>query len=95
MTALTLDLIKAYLRYELDGIDNDVSLSVALAAGIEWVERYTGRTISGADPDTVPAGLLHGVLLYAGAFERTRDTGEPVSLAPATAVCFPYRSVLI
>lgn len=95
MTALTLDLIKAFLRYEADNTDQDVTLAVALQAGIDWVENYTGRTIAGADPETVPAGLLHGVLLYAGMFDRLRDGDNAASLDPVIAVCFPHRTMLL
>ena len=95
MTALTLDLVKRYLRYELDAIDDDTMTTVALAAGIEWVEKYTGRAITGADPETLPAGLLHGVLLYAGMFDRLRDGDTGNMLAPVITVCFPYRTVLL
>ncbi|MGW8190155.1 head-tail connector protein [Sphingomonas hankookensis] len=95
MTALTLDLIKRYLRYELDGIDNDVPLSIALAAGIGWVEGYTGRKITGTDPNAVPPGLLHGVLLYAGVFDALRTGDATNSLEPAKLVCDPYRVVTV
>lgn len=95
MTVLTLDLVKGYLRYELDAIDNDLMLSVALQAGIEWVELYTGRAITGEDPDTIPVGMLHGVLLYAGMFDRLRDGDPDDLLVPVIAVCFPYRTMLL
>lgn len=165
MTALTLDLVKGYLRYELDGIDNDLQLGVALQAGIEWVEDYTGcvlaprevaqpvsaprrfvelnhwpvtgpvslnysadagsqtvelslfnatrpatvaatpgwttslcrapatitYTAGFADPEIIPAGLLHGVLLYAGAFDRLRDNADGGDLQPVIAVCQRFR----
>lgn len=87
MTALTLDLVKRYLRYELEGIDNDITLSVALAAGVEWVERYTGSVIADADPDTVPARFLHAVLLYAGMFDRLRDGDASNMLVPVMTAC--------
>lgn len=95
MTALTLDLVKGYLRYELDAIDNDLMLSVALQAGIEWVELYTGRAITGEDPETIPAGMLHGVLLYAGAFDQLRDGDNVALLKPAELVCWPHKVLAV
>lgn len=167
MTALTLALVKSFLRYELDSVDQDVTLSVALEAGVEWVEAFTGhalrqrqftqevdrsggyahldywpvvgepslslwqgdaeqtmqlrlfngsrpatvRAASGwpsfdpmnpakitytagyVDPETIPAGLLAGVLLYAGMFDRLRD-GEPGDLLkPVEAICWQYRRI--
>ncbi|MEN2746456.1 phage portal protein [Sphingomonas sp. T9W2] len=53
VTALTLDLVKSFLRYELESVDQDVTLSVALEAGIDWVAR-TGRSTSrSASPPAV------------------------------------------
>lgn len=87
MTAPTLDLVKRYLRYELDAIDDDTMMTVALAAGVEWVEGYTGSVIAGADPDTVPVRFLHAVLLYAGMFDRLRDGDASNMLGPIMTVC--------
>lgn len=42
MTALTLDLLKDWLRYDADAPDSDVTLSVALAAAVRHVEGQTG-----------------------------------------------------
>lgn len=95
MPTLTLELVKAFLRYDADNEDQDETLNFALQAGVQWVEQYTGRTIAGADPETVPAPLLHGVLLYAGAFDRLRDGEAATSLAPAMIVCDPYRRTLV
>ncbi|KZE16219.1 head-tail connector protein [Sphingomonas hankookensis] len=95
MTALTLDLVKAFLRYEADNTDEDATLGVALQAGVEYVQDYTGRAIAGEDPETIPAGLLHGVLLYAGAFDQARGSGGDINLAAVQAVCFRFRTVLL
>ncbi len=95
MTAPTLDLVKRYLRYELDAIDDDTMMTVALAAGVEWVEGYTGSVIAGADPDTVPVRFLHAVLLYAGAFDAARGSGGDINLGAVQAVCFRFRTVLL
>lgn len=95
MPALTLDLVKRYLGYEVEAIDHDPMLEVALEAGIDWVETYTDRTLRGADPATVPPVLLHGVLLYAGAFERMRDEGVGDLLKPAELVCWQHRKVAV
>ncbi|MBD8677931.1 phage gp6-like head-tail connector protein [Sphingomonas sp. CFBP 13720] len=169
MTALTLDLVKSFLGYEKDQIDHDDTLTLALEAGVDWVERYTGHilrprtfhqplrrsaghaaldnwpvtgepTLSCSDgdveqiiplrlysvcrpatvragagwpsfdsnnpativytagyttPDEVPAGLLHGVLLYAGMFEQLRSNDASASLKPVEAVCWSYRLLTV
>ena len=167
--ALTLDTAKQFLRY--DDTDQDAVLAIALAAGQEWVERYTGLLLtqrevtqafprfcgtlpliygpvladsatinyvatdgtastaesrmivtdsagratlwplSGAQwpiadetglsitytagyatPDDVPAGLLHAMLVYAGAFDDLRNGQD---MTAAMNACFaliaPYR----
>lgn len=167
--ALTLDTAKQFLRY--DDTDQDTVLAIALAAGQEWVERYTGLlltqrevaqalgrftgalpllfgpvaadsatisyvgtdgtaatadhrmvvtdrdgrvtlwplssaswpiadntgvsityTAGYADPETIPAGLLHAMLVYAGAFDDMRN-GEDMTtaLAACHALIAPYR----
>lgn len=167
MTALTLDLVKSFLRYEKENTDQDETLTLALEAGIGYVERYTGHALrirtfvqtvdkTGAyatldywpvtgepaitfwqgdaeqmialrlfgacrpatvraasgwpsydpcnpatiaytagydDPEQIPAGLLHGVLLYAGAFDRLRDGDDAASLNAVHAACWPYRRI--
>lgn len=45
MTAPTLDLVKQYLRYELIDQTQHATLSVALKAGVAWVEKHTGVAI--------------------------------------------------
>ena len=42
MPALTLDLLKEWLRYEADSPDADLTISVALAAAVRHVEGQTG-----------------------------------------------------
>lgn len=167
MTALTLDLVKSFLRYEKDNADQDETLALALEAGVGYVEQYTGHAlrtrqfvqpvkkpgafatldywpVSGepaitfwqgddeqtlplrlfgacrpatvraatgwpsydpsnpatiaytagyGDPEQIPAGLLHGVLLYAGAFDRLRDGDDAASLSAVHAACWPYRRI--
>lgn len=41
MSGLTLDQVKAWLRYDTN--DNDVALTIMLNAGVQWIERYTGH----------------------------------------------------
>lgn len=173
--ALTLETAKQFLRYEADDTDQDDVISIAMAAGQEWVERYTGLlltqrevtqafprfcgalgllygpveadsstinyvgsdgtattvdsrmiitdgegratlwplsgaqwpiadetglsityTAGYADPDTIPAGLLHAMLVYAGAFDDLRN-GEDMTAAMAAchALVAPYRAAML
>jgi uncharacterized phiE125 gp8 family phage protein len=46
MTALTLDDLKNYLRYEIDDTDQDVALNLILKGGQSWIERYTGLLLT-------------------------------------------------
>ena len=44
MSGLTLDQVKQWLRYDTN--DNDTALNIMLAAGKQWIERYTGHLLT-------------------------------------------------
>ena len=44
MTALTVDQVKDFLRY--DGAENDAALTIMLKGGQSWIERHTNRLMT-------------------------------------------------
>lgn len=64
--ALTLDLLKEWLRYEADDSATDATLSVTLAAAVRWVEGQTGVLFTQREVTQPIYGLCGRVPLFYG-----------------------------
>lgn len=57
MSALTVDQVKAYLRYDSGDTSQDTTLALIIAAAQRWVENYTGHILVERDVTESPVAF--------------------------------------